>query len=405
MLNAFCFALKQWSHCLIWQLTHLFSGGSRAWLRNIILLFIVTPFLLALQLVHWLFFLLDEIFFPKYNNITINKPIFILGIPRSGTTFLHRTLSEDRKFTSTTLWDCVIAPSVTEKVIYTAIGRIFCPIIKRIPIPQFSFFRKMESIHSLGLFEPEEDFLLLLPIFSCFILLVVFPEYGKIWDLAFFDKNKSQKEKALVMAFYKRMLKKHLYFYGKQYQEKYGEEHGETHGEKLRYLAKNPSFTPMLESLIEHFDNAVFIGCVREPERTVPSQISSLQPALKLFGFYQTSHQFKNNIVSMLVYYYTHLQKIKKQGQHTLLLISMEQLNKQLTEILDKIYQTLAETIDTDLRNKYAHIAEESKAYSSRHTYSKDIGHIDSDQLQCHFDSLWPFPDDMLVTIEDGKTT
>ncbi|WNO10673.1 sulfotransferase [Teredinibacter sp. KSP-S5-2] len=397
MMKAFCFALAQWSHCLIWQLTHLFSGGPKAWLRNIILLFIVTPFLLTLQLVHWLFFLLDEIFFPQYKSISINNPIFILGIPRSGTTFLHRTLSEDRKFTSTTLWDCVIAPSITEKVIYTAIGKIFSPIIKRIPIPQFSFFRKMESIHLLGLSEPEEDFLLLLPIFSCFILLVVFPEYTKIWDLAFFDKNKNQKDKTVVMTFYQRMLKKHLYFYGKTYQEK--------HGKEIRYLAKNPSFTPMLESLTEHFDNAVFIGCIREPQRTIPSQISSLQPALKLFGFSQTSHEFKNNIVNMLVYYYNHLRTIKKQGQHTLLLISMEQLNKQLTEILEVIYQTLAETIDNDLRNKYTHISEESKAYNSKHKYSKDIGNIDLDQLKRHFDSLWPFPDGMLVTIENGKPT
>jgi len=42
------------------------------------------------------FWLLDEILFPSYHNQEIREPIFIISQPRSGTTFLLRTLSEDR---------------------------------------------------------------------------------------------------------------------------------------------------------------------------------------------------------------------------------------------------------------------------------------------------------------------
>lgn len=40
------------------------------------------------------FWYVDEIFYPDYKNIKL-KPVFIMGQPRSGTTFLHRTLASD----------------------------------------------------------------------------------------------------------------------------------------------------------------------------------------------------------------------------------------------------------------------------------------------------------------------
>jgi hypothetical protein len=39
---------------------------------------------------------LDEILYPSYNQERVN-PIFIVGEPRSGTTFLHRTMAEDEE--------------------------------------------------------------------------------------------------------------------------------------------------------------------------------------------------------------------------------------------------------------------------------------------------------------------
>lgn len=42
------------------------------------------------------FWLLDEIIYPHYRNEKIKEPIFIISQPRSGTTFLLRTLSEDK---------------------------------------------------------------------------------------------------------------------------------------------------------------------------------------------------------------------------------------------------------------------------------------------------------------------
>ena len=42
------------------------------------------------------FWLADEVFFSGYHASRIREPVFIVSQPRSGTTFLLRTLSEDR---------------------------------------------------------------------------------------------------------------------------------------------------------------------------------------------------------------------------------------------------------------------------------------------------------------------
>ena len=58
------------------------------------------------SLVHWFCFWLDDIFFPAHKTQPIEKPLFILGNLRSGSTFLHRLLSRDSEtFTSLTTWD------------------------------------------------------------------------------------------------------------------------------------------------------------------------------------------------------------------------------------------------------------------------------------------------------------
>ncbi|MEM6704121.1 MAG: sulfotransferase, partial [Acidobacteriota bacterium] len=62
------------------------------WLRQDLALLVFLLIFVPLQCVHWLGFLLDELFYRGYRRVRIERPLFILGLPRSGTTHLHRTL-------------------------------------------------------------------------------------------------------------------------------------------------------------------------------------------------------------------------------------------------------------------------------------------------------------------------
>src|SRR5215468_10513940 len=77
------------------------------------------------SLVHWFCFWLDDIFFPAHKTQPVEKPLFILGNLRSGSTFLHRLLSRDSEtFTSLTTWDIYLTPSVTQKKLTQFVSRL-----------------------------------------------------------------------------------------------------------------------------------------------------------------------------------------------------------------------------------------------------------------------------------------
>jgi len=123
-------------------------------------------FLLALviyipiELIVWTGFILDEIFFPKFHDIKINQPIFIIGNPRSGTTFLQRLMARDTvNFLSMRTWEILGSPSIiSRRLIRAAIS-----FSRSIGIPVTRRIRKMEQlwkeddrIHRFRLRAPEE---------------------------------------------------------------------------------------------------------------------------------------------------------------------------------------------------------------------------------------------------------
>lgn len=47
---------------------------------------------------------LDNVFFPGYRQVKVERPVFIIGHPRSGTTFLHTILTQTEEFVAFTQW-------------------------------------------------------------------------------------------------------------------------------------------------------------------------------------------------------------------------------------------------------------------------------------------------------------
>ncbi len=68
------------------------------------------------EIINWICFGLDEIFFPKYRQQEIKTPVFIIGNPRSGTTFTHRLIEKDTEtFTAASSWELLFCPSIIQR--------------------------------------------------------------------------------------------------------------------------------------------------------------------------------------------------------------------------------------------------------------------------------------------------
>ncbi|MEA3275221.1 MAG: sulfotransferase [Pseudomonadota bacterium] len=335
------------------------SGGrGPAWGRVLVMIGFVPLFALV-QLIHWIGFLLDEILFPGYRRVEIKEPLFVLGVPRSGTTHLHRVLARDQRFTTFSTWECLFALSVTERRFWLGLGRLDAlvggPLRRLLDWLERRVFGAIAEVHSMSLRDPEEDYFSLMPVLACFILILPFPADTHLWRMGTFDRDMPAPERRRLMAFYRGCLKRHLY----------------VHGTDKRLLSKNAAFAPLAGTLRETFPDARFLVCLREPTRTLPSQLSSVEAGLRLFGVLRVAPDFRCRLVRQLGFYYENLERVLGgAAEHQCTWITMQDLKADLTAAVTAVYRRLDLPMDDGFRERLDVQAAQARGYRSGHSYS-----------------------------------
>ena len=268
--------LEGLGHQLRWWLRALVSWRDpRAPMtgRRLLVLLTGLPAFLLLQLGHILCLLLDEVLFPAYRRVAVERPLFITGIPRSGTTFVHRTLAgEGEAFTTVTTWEALLAPSILQRRLVGLFGRVDrtlgSPGARGVKALTRWLTGGMDAIHTVGPTAAEEDYLLLLPAGGCFLAILAFPGKSGPAELGRLDTAMSAGRRARLLRLYRRLLQRHLY----------------ADGGRRRLLSKNAAFGGWVAGLRETFPDARFLLCIREPGTALSSQISAVAAAERLFG-------------------------------------------------------------------------------------------------------------------------
>lgn len=351
MFSAFLFSVRLYWQLCVESMRRSANLGRLSWRGRLLRLLLYVLFL-PVFLLHWLGFLLDEIFFPGYRKIEISQPVFILGVPRSGTTFLHRTLAADDKlFTTVSTWEVFLAPSITQRVFWRALSRIDRlvgrPFGRLLGYLERRLFKGLEGIHDVSLLAAEEDYLLLLPLMSCFILFLPFTESSYIWNLSRLDWDMPKNDCQRIMNFYKACLQKHLYF----------------HGRNKRFLSKNAAFASWIMSLREHFPDARFVICLREPEKTVPSLIGSLESGARFFELDLRGGSLPDQLVAMMQDYYRHL---ITNHQPEWEVVQMHELQAGINDRVTGIYRRFGLTLSGEYRQKLDTLTAEAARYTTR---------------------------------------
>ncbi len=257
----------------------------------LILFYAVWPVGMA---IHWFCFWLDDILFPNYKNHPIEKPLFILGNLRSGSTFLHRLLSRDSEtFTSLTTWDIYLTPSVTQKKITQFFSRMdkkyFNNTLHRTLHAIDRRTLGKIKIHPISFFQPEEDENIHLTIWDGYFVTFLFPFMDEMPNYQHFDEALSPEHKKRIMTFYKSMLQRHMYATGKKY-----------------FVAKNPAFSAKIETLAEFFPDARIIYLARNPLDMLPSTVSWINYARRQFTDPTDGYHYVEEILDMTQHWYRH---------------------------------------------------------------------------------------------------
>ena len=358
-----------------------YARGTNARLtpHRLLVIFIIFPLYVIIEAASWLGFLLDEVLFPGYRRQEIQKPLFIIGVPRSGTTFLQRLLAQDEsQLTSMRLWEIIFAPSVTQKKFFAAIGTVDRQLGGYLHSAVGGIEKRIlggtATIHKMGLFEAEEDCMILLHIFSSAFLVFMFPFLDDLWPYVNFDMEMPPADRERIMRFYRRCVQRHLYAFG---------------GGR-RFLSKNPTFSGMVESLNRTFSDAQFVCMVRTPLDTVPSVVSLFHYYFNKFLSPVEEYPLRDAATRMVAIYYRYpLQML------ALLPVGRQQVitYHALTSDPGATVSALYERFGTDLCPAYRTVLDretaKARSYKSNHVYSLEQFNLSREQLASEFNDIF----------------
>lgn len=200
---------------------------------------------------------------PQITEIEIDDPLVIVGLPRTGTTMLQRTLAVDPRFYSAAWWETRFPAPLTDETLVAPARRIAqakaeVELMAEV-IPQIL------AIHPLDAMLCDEEFMLMEHSFMCAMdAYVNVPSYTRWLD---------QQDQRPVYT----QLKKMLQFLQWQKQQR-----GEPAGQ--RWLLKAPQHLHTLDLLLDVFPKAQVILTHREPAQTIPSMASMAHTLWQMYS-------------------------------------------------------------------------------------------------------------------------
>lgn len=358
-----------WSGFARFTRTALFGGRGahyRLTLRRIgraIAFYTLYP---LLELVTWGGFALDELFYRGYHRAEVREPVFIIGNPRSGTTFLHRLLARDvGHFHTMRTWEIFLAPSIVQRRVWSSLGslddRLGAPARAAIHAVERKLGRDLVT-HRLMLDAPEEDEFLLLHIWSSLTINVFSAVMEDAPAYMRFDRALPRAERERIIDYYARCVQRHVYA------------HGLSNGR--HYLAKDPNFCPKIDSIWRVFPDAKFIYLVRNPLDVVPSYTSLLDLQWEVLADPTEKWAGRDFVLDMAHSWYSYpLERLAKASPECYAIVRYDDLVADTQRAVLGIYERLGLTAGPHFAEILRQEAKRERSYVSRHRYSlEDIG-------------------------------
>jgi len=268
------------------SLRHVPVTGKR--LRFFVWFFLLFP---VIVLNGWFGFLIDNIFYRRYMKQKIEKPLFIIGNFRSGSTFLQRMIAlDEEQFAGMKSWEIYTAPSIAMRKCWHGLSTVDNWFGRPLKKALFGWEKKvLKTIdkHPVGVMEYEEDEGLFLFIWAGIIRWFFYPYRNNDDNYHFFDTRVSNWRKRRFMKFYSRCIRRHVYYRGGRH-----------------YLSKNPTSTSKIRSILEWMPDARFVYLVRNPYDLLPSNFDFFGFVWHYFSDFPTAYPYSELLLEMTRHFY-----------------------------------------------------------------------------------------------------
>ncbi len=328
--------------------------------KRILIVFFVIPIIIIHIFITHIFLILDHVFFPSFKSKNADKAVFIVGFPRSGTSFLLNLLANNtQNFTAFRLWEMVFAPSIIQKIfyifIYKLLTKIGFPVKALIQRLDRLIFGRLEGLHDMGLMEFEEDEVLFMYLFQSSYWMFIFPELEDEHGLVAPDNLQNINKRIKNIHFYKLLIKRHLYVFDKENQ-KY-------------FLSKNPFYPIKLQGMTTVFPQSNYLIIQRPLEKIAPSVISFVNHIYLYFCTKQTNNPMREATIDFLIEWSLFLDQFKEKSNFLMMNIDFKELTRHPSNQAKEIHEYLACSIHADYEKFLDTQDEFSKNYVSKHRY------------------------------------
>ena len=212
---------------------------------------------------------------PEIGQESIDRPVFIVGINRTGTTFLHRLMARDSRFWTLRGYE-LMEPVLGIEQYATVAGTPEDPRRKYFgEVIEASGIREaFAGIHHLDIDEPEEDFPILRQTFATWMLTVRYrvPDYSG-WLARTGSRN--------AYAYHRRIMQHYTWQRRQRDPRRTGQ-----------WLFKMPGHLMELEALLEAYPDALFIQTHRDPKQFMGSWNSMVERVRSQSSEPRPRHEF-----------------------------------------------------------------------------------------------------------------
>lgn len=209
-------------------------------------------------------FLLDYLLFPSLWRQRVERPVFIVGHARSGTTLAHRLLAADQRTFSYFLYWEMFFPSLLQKKVIRGLGVLDEKLLGRYIHSKLvawddKTFGPTRHMHDMSLWNSEEDQFVMRAAFVTQQWSLEIPMMD-IVDIFHVDEMPPRKRRRWLHH-YRECVRRQLLLNG---------------GDRI-HLAKNPVMSGWVQSLIDTFPGARVVVMMRDPANCIPSVLKLVE--------------------------------------------------------------------------------------------------------------------------------
>ena len=326
--------------------------------------FFVGLYLLTIRTVNFIFMKIDWLFYPFKLTKKITKPILIVGNPRSGTSFIHRYLVNNKFGTGSRLYQMVFTSIILQKFI-----KPILPILEKISPAKFH----SDEVHKTNLNAIEtDDPSLLFRFFDGFFLYAFILSWAKQDLLNWFQpkiRDNSKRDFNWLDTMWRRTL---------------------ISSKSERMIGKLFSISVNIPAFLNKFPDAKLLYMIRDPLNVIPSGLSLVTGVLDgVFGFWNLSQKKRQFYIDRLYKALVELQlrfhedwASGRIDKNKVMIVKYDRMMSDFEGLMNEVIDFVDYNASEDLLEKIKQTADNQRNYKSKHKYDLDKFGLSEEQIR-----------------------